>query len=370
MRKVSPETTLIWFIFFYLTLGWQWIGQTNPTFREVDYRLQPFNEILVFFLSTFIYLSIATVQSIIRIIMTVNDDPPSLNFADLCTLSNCSVLIMTEKYHGYYIHGKAPWAKSDLPMSWLKMELDMEADNRRKPRAYGTEAANLNSMKAQNNFCNTYEIFIQPNFRENYDSWFSTPLEQMDNRNLSDKERAQLDETKRLTMNKRRSGKGGAVLVEDTAEDVDDQGLSQNEVKIVRQERKKRIINHMLCQTFNMIDERKLNTNTTKSCWERLVQSMPANFVFNVDDTKVPFHLVADSNPNFPSFERNLYCHLDYDMLILIICFINLIDQKLQNPVLAICLSYLIERGLRALHGFLGEKNIVKKTFIDDCFLL
>jgi|Transcript_27775 hypothetical protein len=61
MRKVAPETTLIWFIFFYLTLGWQWIGQQNPTFKEVEERLQPFNEFLVFFLSTFIYLCVVIV---------------------------------------------------------------------------------------------------------------------------------------------------------------------------------------------------------------------------------------------------------------------------------------------------------------------
>lgn len=61
---------------------------------------------------------------------------------------------------------------------------------------------------------------------------------------------------------------------------------------------------------------------------------------------------------------------LDYDMLILIICFINLIDRQLNNPVVAIFLSYLIERALRWLHGFLGEKNIVKKTMTDDCFLI
>lgn len=52
----------------------------------------------------------------------------------MCTLANCSVLIMTDSFSGYYIHGRAPWAKSDLPMAWLKMELDAEADNKRKPR--------------------------------------------------------------------------------------------------------------------------------------------------------------------------------------------------------------------------------------------
>jgi len=57
-------------------------------------------------------------------------------------------------------------------------------------------------------------------------------------------------------------------------------------------------------------------------------------------------------------------------MLILIICFINLIDQKLNNPIVAIFLSYLIERFLRWLHRFLSDKNIVKKTFTDASFLL
>lgn len=171
-------------------------------------------------------------------------------------------------------------------------------------------------------------------------------------------------------MNKRKSGKGAAVVQEDTAEDLDDQGLTQEEVRIIQEERKKRIVNHMLCKTFYTADERKLNFTTEKSWWERLVHTHPTNFQFKAEDTKTPFSLVRDRNANFPAFERHLYCHLDYDMMILIICFINLIDSRLNNPVLAICLSYLIERILRYLRNFLGERNIVAKTFVDDRFLL
>ena len=177
MRKVVPETTLIWFIFFYLTLGWQWIGLQNPTFHETPERMQPKNEILAFFLSTFIYLSIAVVQTIIRTILTVSEDPESLNFADLCTLANCSVLIMTESYHGYYINGRAPWGRSDLPMAWLKLELDQEENNRRpQTRTLGAEDANKDP-KEINSGTNTYEIFLQPNLRDNYDNWMDAPLE-------------------------------------------------------------------------------------------------------------------------------------------------------------------------------------------------
>jgi len=61
MRKVTPETTLVWFIFFYLVLGYQWIAQTNPIWDEVNNPMQPFNEFLKFFLITFLILCISVV---------------------------------------------------------------------------------------------------------------------------------------------------------------------------------------------------------------------------------------------------------------------------------------------------------------------
>lgn len=57
-------------------------------------------------------------------------------------------------------------------------------------------------------------------------------------------------------------------------------------------------------------------------------------------------------------------------MIILIICYINLIDMLTGNPMLAICLAYFIERFFRWLRFYLGEKNIAKKTYTDDCFML
>ena len=152
-------------------------------------------------------------------------------------------------------------------------------------------------------------------------------------------------------------------------DDSNDLGLNMKEMKIVRQERKKRIINHMLCQTFLTVNDRALNNEGEKNWCRRLLQTSPENFEFR-DDNTLPFITVRDRYINFPSFERNLYCSLDYDMLILIICVINLIDQQLNNPVVAICLSYLIERVFRLLRRWLGERNLVRTTFVDKNFLL
>ena len=89
------------------------------------------------------------------------------------------------------------------------------------------------------------------------------------------------------------------------------------------------------------------------------MHTAPEAFQFQEQDTKTPFHLVRDKNINFPAFERHLFCFLDYDLVILIICLINLIDMKLNNPMLAICISYFVERFLRWLRAFIGEKNLV-----------
>ena len=79
---------------------------------------------------------------------------------------------------------------------------------------------------------------------------------------------------------------------------------------------------------------------------------------------------MRDPHVKYPGFERNLYCHLDYDILIMLIGYIIVIDNRTGNPMLAIFVAYIIERIFRLLRSFIGQKNIAKKTFSDECFML
>ena len=166
--------------------------------------------------------------------------------------------------------------------------------------------------------------------------------------------------------------KGNSKVVRETEDgnEVNDQGLREKEMQIVRQERKKRIINHMLCTTFHQVNEKGFENIVEKSCWRRLMLSAPERFEFKDKDITVPFHLVRDEYDKFPTYERNLYCMLDYDMLILAVCVTFLIDWKTDNPMVALCVSYAIERFFRFLRSWLGEGNLAKKTFTDECFLV
>lgn len=65
MRKISPETELIWFAFFWIGLGYVDFTNMNPGLSSGNYNLQPTNLLLKFFLSAFIFIIIGAVQLLI-----------------------------------------------------------------------------------------------------------------------------------------------------------------------------------------------------------------------------------------------------------------------------------------------------------------
>lgn len=178
-------------------------------------------------------------------ILVQTDEPMSVNFSDLCTLANCSVLMMTDRYRGYYINGKAPWDRSDLPMSWLKMELDNYADNKRKSRGQNIETVNLTNEEASQ-IGNTYEIFMKPELRRTYDSIKDDPLENMSKyRQFSEQEKKEAAERKKQMEAKKNADK--KVVKEAGESNADIEEITEAEKKIIREERKKRMINYILC---------------------------------------------------------------------------------------------------------------------------
>ena len=76
-------------------------------------------------------------------------------------------MILTQPFCGYYIHGEAPWEQSDLPLAWLKEELDKEAQGALgRSRGYAGHDNDKNNPQAPPG---TFEIFIYPKLRRDYD---------------------------------------------------------------------------------------------------------------------------------------------------------------------------------------------------------
>jgi len=83
----------------------------------------------------------------------------------------------------------------------------------------------------------------------------------------------------------------------------------------------------------------------------------------------IPFHLVKDPLENYPSLSDFLYQALDWQIVIFEILWWFFIDKLTGNPVIALVVVYILERVLREIRATLGKVNIVKKTFVNECFL-
>lgn len=176
---MKPETTLLWFIFFIKALGWEQLAQANPDMSTSASELAPTNYVLKFFLSAFIFLCIMAVQYLVELLNAYFNSLKFQEFMDLCSVSNISVLIMDQHYHGYYLHGKAPWGRSDLIMSELKEKLDSEQLGETRGRGIGGQGINQ-SMPMQQSLLRgevqSYEIYFPAQLREEYDLLYKDRL--------------------------------------------------------------------------------------------------------------------------------------------------------------------------------------------------
>jgi meckelin len=129
--------------------------------------------VLKFFLSAFIFLCILAVQYFLEILNSYANSLKFQEFVDLCSVSNISVLIMDQHFHGFYIHGKAPWGRSDLTMSELKAELDAEGDGSKRARGIVQDPNKLRNMSLVRGEIQTYEIYFPAQLREEYDNLYN-----------------------------------------------------------------------------------------------------------------------------------------------------------------------------------------------------
>jgi hypothetical protein len=68
---------------------------------------------------------------------------------------------MDQTLHGYYIHGRATWHESDLPLLTLKLRLDEEEKNK--------DDKTMTEQRGINGDVNTYEIYFTSKLRTSYD---------------------------------------------------------------------------------------------------------------------------------------------------------------------------------------------------------
>jgi meckelin len=85
-----------------------------------------------------------------------------LNFIDLCSVSNISVLLLIDNRYGYYIHGRSPHGTTDVNMK--DMLINLERESNRMSGTRGLEAKSDDQtfiIKIDGAFRSQYDLLIQ-----------------------------------------------------------------------------------------------------------------------------------------------------------------------------------------------------------------
>ncbi|RNA28964.1 meckelin isoform X2 [Brachionus plicatilis] len=128
MRKTSTAIQMILVIFFLKVLGFESYARTDCEFKKGDNsEYAPYSFILRVGIGSIIFIGVELLQILFYTLFysrCIQDEIG--NFADFCSVSNISVLLLTHSRFGYYIHGRSPTGISDTSFFNLKQGLSKE----------------------------------------------------------------------------------------------------------------------------------------------------------------------------------------------------------------------------------------------------
>jgi meckelin len=125
-KHVTTEMILLLFLVVVEGFGYKYLAlmESTPS-RELSDSPESFP--LSFFVITTVIFVLGVGEYILQMLLQLYDPPSYVDFVDLCSVANISVLIFNEAFQGYYIHGKSPMGAADVSSEKLRLNLEAEA---------------------------------------------------------------------------------------------------------------------------------------------------------------------------------------------------------------------------------------------------
>ncbi len=125
-RHTDIDLTLMFLLLFQAGLNLEFLATAQP--NSWDLTPASFNYVLRYFTITMWYFLIVLLQLIYKALSYRFIKDPLDLFVDLCQLANISLFVLDERYHGYYIHGRAVHPCTDVDMLTMQLNLQAESD--------------------------------------------------------------------------------------------------------------------------------------------------------------------------------------------------------------------------------------------------
>ncbi|KAJ3315228.1 Meckelin [Boothiomyces sp. JEL0838] len=294
-------------------VGLRNISTLKPNFGDLSSGV--INPLLLFALNALIWMLLAGFQTAYKFLLQERFYRNTLTqYADVLSLSNISMLLLDEKCHGYYIHGKSVHSTADTDMEELNNCLKKETNDLVPRRGL----ADTNQQ--------IFEVFLNLEFRKLFDQIQSN---------------TQPDTTRTLQMMQRLSSQTLPLL----------ESNKNEKITVWKQMQK-------FLKTFLDSNLKEYSFNIKQKTFiEKIAGAIPDTSkgpVFMNDQNGIIYCLLYGLETHLMVFYISLYTALDY----------------WTNPVLAGFTIWAVDKLLCGLRIWLGERNIAIKGHLDSKYLL
>ncbi|KAI9328026.1 transmembrane protein 67-domain-containing protein [Zopfochytrium polystomum] len=318
-RKVSMEFLLVWTYFFLDGLNIKYAATPQPNIRNLSPGAR--SPVLVFAIDALILLFFVAIQYTFRFLVYDRFYRDRLlQYMDLLSTANVSLIIFDEKCHGYYIHGRSVHPMADTDINELN-------ENLRKEENDMVPARGLMDTDQQ-----AFEIFVTASLRSTYDKIYSIVVGE--NSQIDPKLSGRLKHLSTL----KASGRPKSA--------------SEKSVKAYQ------TINKFLCTFFDRNIKEYPYAIRDKSYFEKFLGAVPEvtqGSVF-LNDTY--------------GFSRVLMRGLEPALLTCYALIFIGVDISTGSVSAAAVVVYLLDLALCFLRRHVGERNIADKTILDWKFLV
>ncbi|XP_067835444.1 meckelin [Heptranchias perlo] len=313
IRKINPIFQITAVLFFLEVVGFANLASMDPysnLSRNTESNVAPLSRILRYGIATSIWLAVGLIQIIFcRSIYERFVEDRISQFIDVCSISNISVIILSHRCFGYYIHGRSVHGHADTNMEEMNLNLKREAENLCGQRGL-----------LPNTETETFQIFITSKIREQYDK-IREPLHWTN---------------------------GPARLLNCSGDSIEHRMKAYNTTNKFLGS----FIDHALRDMDYIVQDKLLV--------ERIIGM----------ELHEPIDKTVFYNDENLSFTDVLYYGNEGTLLIFDTLFFCVVDLAAQNFVFAAFLTYVQQKVIQFIRHAAGRKNLAAKTLIDERFLL
>lgn len=282
---------------------------------------------------------------------------PITDFVDLLSLSNVSVLLLRERYCGFYLHGRSPHQHADVSLAEMTANLAQEAVGMTPRRGLGGAAAKPGVV--------SFELFVAREFRAAYDALLADVLQSASLFGPGKRAHAPLSPTAHMASPQPQAA--GAPSAEQrlgiasAVHPGADAAAAAATPAVLAYHAANRMLTAFIDQSAATATGAQLSYTVERQSALRALLGLPPDMV--------PGRSVLVEAPA-TAFAATMFYGNEGALVLLNILVHVMADIAFNNTYASLAIVWLIECAFISLRRTLGKRNVAKKSLVDGRFLV